>query len=218
MKIDWRRTGKEIWKMVYEYLDFFEKQIIWKYFGLVKPVLPIVDMGKINREVHAFKEDIYRDRDMIVMKNTIRYESECEHGPCRLMIGGGDFQTDFELNSEVDRFRDFVIRTSLNGREKWYISLPVKERDVRNILAKYNDKKFSLQCPRCKNYNVVGLYHDESFIAPVFKCLKEAFPQRCSIIYKHYLCSCRVIKWSNVEIVVEPYDLFHIMLQDFYKL
>ncbi len=211
--IDWRRTGKEVWKMVYEYLDVFEKMVIWKYFGLVKPVLPILDLKKIEMQVEDYEKTIRDSR-----KKVIDQEMK-EHGCSEfdVIFHYESVPSDYQMDFTVKQYRDMIIEKALEGKEKLYVPLPGDMRAICSLLYRELKLKLSLQCPKCKNYNSVFFYKDDKFNGKVFKMLRESFPQRCSIIYKDYLCPCRVVNKENVRVIVQVTCLFDTILRGFYR-
>lgn len=234
MSIDWRKIGKVIWIDISKYLGYMENMVLYKPFGLVKPDMPILDMVRINNLSESLWYDSMRQYEQKRDEAGGMSEEEDENervdeddegfSMARLTRNVEAYARDlsdqrrkWEIDGQAENYKKFLIEEAFTGKEKLYI--PLGKATIKEISEISKQYKVSIQCPKCKNYNLIIQFGDKTkYNGQMFKCLTEAFTSRNSIIYQNYLCTCMVKNWKNTKVEDLPSNcLFDVMIHDFFK-
>jgi hypothetical protein len=198
-KLDWRRIGRVVWICIGKYLDFFELQILWKYFGMEKPMLDVLDMKEIDRRAEVLEEILLEElgpKPEDDWQNGDNYRYEVMH-----------------IAEKVGDYRWNLIEEAFLGRKKRYISKCVSSRDIYEL--SFQGFKFSIQCPKCKNFAYITYRKKGSDI--LYTTLNAIGFSENGVIYRDCICPCQKLRARNFALVEHEWGVFSGALKEFLK-
>jgi hypothetical protein len=198
-ELDWRRIGRVVWVLISKYLDFFELQILWKYFRLEKPVLDILDMKEIDRRAEVLEEILLEElgpKPEDDWQNGNNYRHEVMH-----------------IAEKVGDYRWNLIEEAFLGRKKRYISKCILSKDIYEL--SFRGFKFSIQCPKCKNFAYITYRKKGSDI--LYTSLNAIGFSEGGVIYRDCICAYQKIGARNFALVEHEWGVFSRALKEFLK-
>lgn len=205
--VDWRRLGCDVWNEISEWLGYVERIVIWKYFGLARPMMPFLHLHILARRADIVKQKIIDETEVFIKESKLNEEDAHEvRGQMSL----------FEI---IKDDRDSLLKKWFDENGIIYLCSDFAGNIdcVIKLISKY---KISLQCHRCKKFNRMKYTTTKNYTGANmynFYALREFNPGH-NLFYIDHLCPCRINKKGN-EMKVVQLDSGYLVqyLKDFYR-